>query len=146
MLDILRRRRMWRRRPELKDSYDVVIVGGGSHGLATAYYLQKEHGIKDIAVLEKSYIGSVTQACRMCVVIGIGTPAMSLISVLQPAVQLSTCPARIVPRFVRTALTRPFTRSRPAPTTCGRSSPRRPTARRSSSARPPGSTTPGGAR
>src|SRR5204862_1219537 len=49
---------MWRKRTELKDSYDVVIVGGGSHGLATAYYLQKEHGITDVAVLEKRYIGS----------------------------------------------------------------------------------------
>ena len=58
MLDIFRKRRMWRRRPELKDRYDVVIVGGGSHGLATAYYLQKEHGIRDVAILEKSYIGS----------------------------------------------------------------------------------------
>ena len=58
MLDIFRKRRMWRRRPELKDRYDVVIVGGGSHGLATAYYLQKEHGIKDVAILEKNYIGS----------------------------------------------------------------------------------------
>jgi sarcosine oxidase, subunit beta len=58
VLDIFRKRRMWRKRPELKDSYDVVIVGGGSHGLATAYYLQKEHGITDVAVLEKSYIGS----------------------------------------------------------------------------------------
>jgi sarcosine oxidase, subunit beta len=58
VLDIIRKRRMWRRRPELKDSYDVVIVGGGSHGLATAYYLQKEHGITDVAILEKNYIGS----------------------------------------------------------------------------------------
>jgi len=49
---------MWRKRPDLKDSYDVVIVGGGSHGLATAYYLQKEHGITDVAILEKNYIGS----------------------------------------------------------------------------------------
>src|SRR5918995_5429386 len=57
MLDIFRRRRMWRRRPELKDSYDVVIVGAGSHGLATAYYL-REHGITDVAVVEKGYIGS----------------------------------------------------------------------------------------
>ena len=42
---------------ELKDSYDVVIIGGGSHGLATAYYLA-QHGITDVAVLEKNYIGS----------------------------------------------------------------------------------------
>ena len=49
---------MWRGRPELKDSYDVVIVGGGSHGLATAYYLTREHGITNVAMLEKSYIGS----------------------------------------------------------------------------------------
>jgi sarcosine oxidase subunit beta len=56
--DIFRKRRMWRKRPELKDSYDVVIVGGGSHGLAAAYYLQKEHGITDVAILEKNYIGS----------------------------------------------------------------------------------------
>jgi sarcosine oxidase subunit beta len=49
---------MWRPRGELKPRYDVVIVGGGSHGLATAYYLAKNHGITDVAVLEKSYIGS----------------------------------------------------------------------------------------
>ena len=58
MKDLFRERRMWRPRGELKDRYDVVIIGGGSHGLATAYYLAKEHGITDVAVLEKSYIGS----------------------------------------------------------------------------------------
>ncbi|HUD17699.1 MAG TPA: FAD-binding oxidoreductase, partial [Acidimicrobiales bacterium] len=57
MLDLFRKRRMWRRQSELKSSYDVVIVGGGSHGLATAHYL-KEHGITDVAILEKRYIGS----------------------------------------------------------------------------------------
>ena len=41
-----------------KSSYDVIIIGGGGHGLATAYYLAKEHGVRRIAVLEKSYIGS----------------------------------------------------------------------------------------
>ena len=49
--------RAWRD-PEPKKSYDVIIVGGGGHGLATAYYLAKNHGIKNIAVLEKGYIGS----------------------------------------------------------------------------------------
>jgi sarcosine oxidase, subunit beta len=58
MKDIFRVRRMWRPRGELRDRYDVVIVGGGSHGLATAYYLAKNHGITDVAVLEQSYIGS----------------------------------------------------------------------------------------
>jgi sarcosine oxidase subunit beta len=57
MLDLFRTRRMWRPREELRDSYDVVIVGGGSHGLAAAYYLA-QLGITDVAVLEKSYIGS----------------------------------------------------------------------------------------
>ncbi len=49
--------RAWRAH-DLEDSYDVVIVGGGVHGLATAYYLAKEHGITDVAVLDKGYIGS----------------------------------------------------------------------------------------
>jgi sarcosine oxidase, subunit beta len=55
--EIFRPGRMWRRRRELADSYDVVIVGGGAHGLATAYYLG-QLGVKNVAVLEQSYIGS----------------------------------------------------------------------------------------
>ncbi len=52
--------RKWReawRSPEPKREYDVIIVGGGGHGLATAYYLAKEHGIRNVAVLEKGWIG-----------------------------------------------------------------------------------------
>jgi sarcosine oxidase subunit beta len=48
--------RQWRS-PEPKSTYDAVIVGGGGHGLATAYYLAKEHGLTEIAVLEKGWIG-----------------------------------------------------------------------------------------
>ena len=42
----------------MRNSYDVVIIGGGVHGLATAYYLAADHGVRNVAVLEKSYIGS----------------------------------------------------------------------------------------
>ena len=48
---------LWRD-PDPRESYDVLIIGGGAHGLATAYYLAKEHGLRNIAVLEKSWIGS----------------------------------------------------------------------------------------
>jgi sarcosine oxidase subunit beta len=49
--------RMFRRHGQLKSSYDVVIIGAGGHGLAAAYYLARDHGIRDIAVLERSYLG-----------------------------------------------------------------------------------------
>ncbi len=42
---------------ELRSSYDVVVIGGGGHGLATAYYLARDHGITDVAVLEQGYLG-----------------------------------------------------------------------------------------
>src|SRR5918912_2944343 len=48
--------RMWRSH-ELKRSYDVVVVGAGVHGLAIAYYLGKRHGITDVAVLDRGYLG-----------------------------------------------------------------------------------------
>ena len=47
----------WQQQP-MKSSYDVVIVGGGVHGLAAAYYLAANHGITDVAVLDKGYMGS----------------------------------------------------------------------------------------
>ena len=48
--------RAWRN-PTPKKDYDIVIVGGGGHGLATAYYLASQHGITNVAVIEKGYLG-----------------------------------------------------------------------------------------
>ncbi len=48
---------VWRE-PDPKAEYEVIIVGGGGHGLATAYYLAKKFGIQNVAVLEKGWIGS----------------------------------------------------------------------------------------
>src|SRR5947207_1492558 len=56
MFQLFRTSRMWTARP-LRDRYDVVIIGGGVHGLATAYYLA-ERGVTSVAVLEKNYIGA----------------------------------------------------------------------------------------
>jgi sarcosine oxidase subunit beta len=59
--EALRGNRGWRpvwREPDPKPFYDVIIVGGGGHGLATAYYLAKNHGIANVAVIEKGYLGS----------------------------------------------------------------------------------------
>jgi sarcosine oxidase subunit beta len=47
---------VWRH-PEPKPRYEVIIIGAGGHGLATAYYLAKEHGVRDVAVLEKGWLG-----------------------------------------------------------------------------------------
>lgn len=49
--------RMFRQRDRLKSSYDAVIIGGGGHGLAAAYYLARDYGMNNVAVLEKGYIG-----------------------------------------------------------------------------------------
>jgi len=56
MLQLFKKERMWRAH-ELRPSYDVVIVGAGVHGLATAYYLGSRHGIRNVALLEKGYLG-----------------------------------------------------------------------------------------
>src|SRR6476660_6865470 len=47
----------WRRPEKPKTGYDAIIVGGGGHGLGTAYYLAKEHGLSNIAVVEKGWLG-----------------------------------------------------------------------------------------
>ena len=57
MLQLFKKERMWRT-GDLKPRYDVVIVGAGVHGLATAYYLGSRHGIRSVALLEKGYLGS----------------------------------------------------------------------------------------
>lgn len=54
--------RFFRENVTPKKSYDAVIIGGGGHGLAAAYYLAKDHGMTNIAVLEKGYLGGVNPA------------------------------------------------------------------------------------
>ncbi|HXM52597.1 MAG TPA: FAD-dependent oxidoreductase, partial [Candidatus Binatus sp.] len=58
---------LWRN-PEPKRSYEVVIVGAGGHGLATAYYLAKNHGITDVAVLERGWLAGGNMARNTTVI------------------------------------------------------------------------------
>src|SRR5699024_2664461 len=55
-------------RPELKPSYDVVIIGGGGHGLAAAYYLAKDWGITNVAVLERGYLAGGNTARNTAII------------------------------------------------------------------------------
>ena len=59
--------RMWRN-PAPKREYDIIVVGGGGHGLATAYYLAKVHGITNIAVVEKGWLGGGNTARNTTIV------------------------------------------------------------------------------
>jgi sarcosine oxidase subunit beta len=56
------------RSPEPKPEYDVIVIGGGGHGLATAYYLAKEHGVTNVAVLEKGWLGGGNTARNTTIV------------------------------------------------------------------------------
>src|SRR5207244_7809132 len=58
---------LWRN-PEPRRSYDVVIIGAGGHGLATAYYLAKNHGITDVAVLERGWLAGGNMARNTTVI------------------------------------------------------------------------------
>jgi sarcosine oxidase subunit beta len=54
---LFQNKRLWGKPAGLKSSYDAVIIGGGLHGLATAYFLAKSHGMTNVAILEKRFIG-----------------------------------------------------------------------------------------
>ncbi|MBW2590169.1 MAG: FAD-dependent oxidoreductase, partial [Deltaproteobacteria bacterium] len=50
-------KRLWALPTSLRSNYDAVIIGGGLHGLATAYFLARNHGLRNVAVIEKRYVG-----------------------------------------------------------------------------------------
>ena len=58
---------LYRKPDSLKSSYDVVIIGAGGHGLAAAYYLARDHGVTNIAVLDKGYLagGNTARSSRL---------------------------------------------------------------------------------
>ena len=70
---------------ELKPAYDVVIIGGGGHGLATAYYLARDWGITNVAVLEKGYIGSGNTGRNTMVIRSSGSRSASALARLRTA-------------------------------------------------------------
>ena len=59
--------KQWRS-PQPKREYDVIVIGAGGHGLATAYYLAKEHGVRNVAVLERGYLGGGNTARNTTIV------------------------------------------------------------------------------
>src|SRR6202023_637639 len=60
--------RMFTRHDSLKTGYDVVIIGAGGHGLATAYYLARNHGIRNVAVLERGWLAGGNMARNTTVI------------------------------------------------------------------------------
>ena len=72
---------------EPKKDYDVIIVGGGGHGLGAAYYLAKKHGITNVAVLEKSWIGAgIQDGTRQ-----LSVPIISLMKAQEFTIMRSIC-------------------------------------------------------
>ena len=68
--------------PTPKKEYDVIIIGGGGHGLATAYYLAKEHNITNVAIIEKGWIGggNVGRNTTICLLYTSPSPRDGLLS------------------------------------------------------------------